>query len=119
MLLNSKNMKNLIKCLRDEYDYIFIDSPPICRLNDACIITQYVDGTVIVNASKAIDSKAAQITLDKLKKVGANLIGVVLNKFESEQYNYYSYYSYYGYDDNSKKKFRLFGKGKKQKKKKR
>lgn len=116
MLLNSKNMKNLIKCLRDEYDYIFIDSPPICRLNDACIITQYVDGTVIVNASKAIDSKAAQITLDKLKKVGANLVGVVLNKFESEQYNYYSYYSYYGYDDNSKKKFKLFGKGKKKKK---
>lgn len=119
MLLSSKVMKNMIQTLRKEYDYIFIDSPPVCRLNDACIITQYVDGTVIVNASKAIDSKAAQVALDKLKKVGANLIGVVLNKFESEQYNYYSYYSYYGYDDNKKKKFRLFGRGKRGKKKKR
>ena len=42
--------------------------------------------------------------MEKLKKVGANVIGVVLNKFRSEQYNYYSYYSYYGYDDNDDSK---------------
>ena len=102
MLLNSKAMKNLVSELREKYDYVFIDSPPICRLNDACIIAQYVDGTVLVNASKEIDPKVAKLTLEKLKKVGANIIGVVLNKFRSEQYNYYSYYSYYGYDDNRK-----------------
>ena len=113
MLLNSKVMKNLVNELREKYDYVFIDSPPICRLNDACIIAQYVDGTVLVNASKEIDSKVAKLTLEKLKKVGANVIGVVLNKFRSEQYNYYSYYSYYGYDDNRKGIFR----GKKKKKK--
>lgn len=106
MLLNSKVMKNLVNELREKYDYVFIDSPPICRLNDACIIAQYVDGTVLVNASKEIDSKVAKLTLEKLKKVGANIIGVVLNKFRSEQYNYYSYYSYYGYDDNRKGIFR-------------
>lgn len=106
MLLNSKVMKNLVNELREKYDYVFIDSPPICRLNDACIIAQYADGTVLVNASKEIDSKVAKLTLEKLKKVGANVIGVVLNKFRSEQYNYYSYYSYYGYDDNRKGIFR-------------
>ena len=106
MLLDSKVMKNLVNELREKYDYVFIDSPPICRLNDACIIAQYVDGTVLVNASKEIDSKVAKLTLEKLKKVGANVIGVVLNKFRSEQYNYYSYYSYYGYDDNRKGIFR-------------
>ena len=106
MLLNSKAMKNLVSELREKYDYVFIDSPPICRLNDACIIARYVDGTVLVNASKEIDPKVAKLTLEKLKKVGANIIGVVLNKFRSEQYNYYSYYSYYGYDDNRKGIFR-------------
>lgn len=106
MLLNSKAMKNLVSELREKYDYVFIDSPPICRLNDACIIAQYVDGTVLVNASKEIDPKVAKLTLEKLKKVGANIIGVVLNKFRSEQYNYYSYYSYYVYDDNRKGIFR-------------
>lgn len=113
MLLNSKVMKNLVSELREKYDYVFIDSPPICRLNDACIIAQYVDGTVLVNASKEIDSKVAKLTLEKLKKVGANIIGVVLNKFRSEQYNYYSYYSYYGYDDNRKGIFRRKKKKKK------
>ena len=115
MLLNSKVMKNLVNELREKYDYVFIDSPPICRLNDACIIAQYVDGTVLVNASKEIDSKVAKLTLEKLKKVGANVIGVVLNKFRSEQYNYYSYYSYYGYDDNRKGIFRRKKKKKKHK----
>ena len=115
MLLNSKVMKNLVNELREKYDYVFIDSPPICRLNDACIIAQYVDGTVVVNASKEIDSKVAKLTLEKLKKVGANVIGVVLNKFRSEQYNYYSYYSYYGYDDNRKGIFRRKKKKKKHK----
>lgn len=113
MLLNSKVMKNLVNELREKYDYVFIDSPPICRLNDACIIAQYVDGTVLVNASKEIDSKVAKLTLEKLKKVGANVVGVVLNKFRSEQYNYYSYYSYYGYDDNIKGIFRRKKKKKK------
>ena len=113
MLLNSKAMKNLVSELREKYDYVFIDSPPICRLNDACIIAQYVDGTVLVNASKEIDSKVAKLTFEKLKKVGANIIGVVLNKFRSEQYNYYSYYSYYGYDDNRKGIFRRKKKKKK------
>ena len=115
MLLNSKAMKNLVSELREKYDYVFIDSPPICRLNDACIIAQYVDGTVLVNASKEIDPKVAKLTLEKLKKVGANIIGVVLNKFRSEQYNYYSYYSYYGYDDNRKGIFRRKKKKKKHK----
>ena len=113
ILLNSQSMKDLVSKLREEYDYVFIDSPPICRLNDACIIAQYVDGTVLVNASKEIDPKVAKLTLEKLKKVGANIIGVVLNKFRSEQYNYYSYYSYYGYDDNRKGIFRRKKKRKK------
>ena len=107
MLLNSKIMKELISELRERYDYVFIDSPPICRLNDACIIAQYADGTVIVNASKGIDTKVAKLTLDKLRKVRANIIGVVLNKFQSEQYNYYNYYSYYGYGNEPTKKFNL------------
>lgn len=118
MLLSSKIMKQLLDELKEQYDYIFIDSPPVGRLNDACIIAQYVDGVVLVNASKEIDSKVAKITVEKFKKVGANLIGVVLNKFQSEEYQYYSHYSYYGYDEMDKKKFKLFGKNKKSKKKK-
>ncbi len=115
ILLNSQSMKDTILKLREEYDYVFIDSPPICRLNDACIITQYVDGTVLVNASKAIDSKVAKITLEKLSKVGSNIIGVILNKFKAEKYSYYnSYYGYSGYHED-KSRHKLFWKKRRKK----
>ncbi|MDO5011045.1 MAG: CpsD/CapB family tyrosine-protein kinase [Intestinibacter bartlettii] len=114
ILLNSQSMKNVIKKFREEYDYVFIDSPPISRMNDACIITQYVDGTLIVNAVGAIDSRIAKITLEKLNKVGANILGVILNKFKPEKNEYYSYYSY-GYEDSKRK---LFGSKKHKKHKK-
>lgn len=118
ILLNSQSMKDTILKLREEYDYVFIDSPPVCRLNDACIITQFVDGTVLVNASKVIDAKIANITLEKLNKVGANLIGIILNKFKAEKYSYYSsYYGYSGYYDD-KPKHRLFRRKKHRKKQK-
>lgn len=124
ILLNSQSMKDIVRKFREEYDYVFIDSPPIARMNDACIITQYVDGTIIINAVNAIDSKVANITLEKLNKVGANIIGVILNKFKPEDNNYYSYYSYYGYygygSDEKKGLSRLFSfrRSKKKKKKK-
>ena len=100
ILLNSQSMKDTIKKFRQ-------DSPPVSRMNDACIITQYVDGTILVNAVGAIDARVAKITLEKLNKVGSNILGVVLNKFKPEKNEYYSYYSYYGYEENKKRK--LFG----------
>lgn len=118
ILLNSQSMKDIINKFREEYDYVFIDSPPISRMNDACIITQYVDGTIIVNAVGEIDSRISKITLEKLNKVGANIVGVVLNKFKPENNNYYSYYSYYGYygSDENKRLRKLFGSKRRHKK---
>ena len=103
ILLNSQSMKDIVSNFREQYDYVFIDSPPISRMNHASIITQYVDGTIIVNAVGAIDSRISKITLEKLNKVGANIVGIILNKFKPENNNYYSYYSYYGYYDEEKK----------------
>lgn len=74
-------------------------------MNDACIITQYVYGTIIVNAVGEIDSRISKITLEKLNKVGANIVGIILNKFKPENNNYYSYYSYYGYYDEEKEDY--------------
>ena len=50
-LLESDYMKNFIEEAKEYYDYIFIDSPPVSRVNDACILANYIDGTVIVSAS--------------------------------------------------------------------
>ena len=106
VLLEMGRTKDLINSLRDKYDYIFIDSPPILRVNDACIIAQYTDGTLIVSASKEVDKNQVKIVKDRLEKVNANLVGVVLNKFQSEGNKIYGYYGYGEYENKKKRIFR-------------
>lgn len=93
-ILSSKKMKEFINSLREYYDYIFIDTPPIGVVTDAGIISTYSDGCVFVVGSKQCDVEMAKIAKKRLEDVGANIIGAVLNKFESEGngYNYYNYY---------------------------
>lgn len=106
VLLQSARTKAFIQSLKEKYDYIFIDSPPIGRVNDACIIAQYVDGTIIVAASKETDKNQVKVVRSRLQKVNANIVGVILNKFKTKDYKSYSYYGYYEYDD--VKRFKLF-----------
>lgn len=94
VLLELERTEEFINSLRNKYDYIFIDSPPVLRVNDACILAQYVDGTLIVTGSKEIDKNGVKATKDRLQKVNANLIGVVLNKFQSKGNKIYGYYGY-------------------------
>ena len=93
-ILSSKKMKDFINELREYYDYIFIDTPPIGIVTDAGIVSTYSDGCVFVVGSKQCDIEMAKIAKKRLEDVGANIIGAVLNKFEAEGsgYNYYNYY---------------------------
>lgn len=93
-ILSSKKMKEFINSLKEYYDYIFIDTPPIGVVTDAGIISTYSDGCVFVVGSKQCDIEMAKIAKERLETVGAHIIGAVLNKFEAEG-NSYSYYNYY------------------------
>ena len=102
-MLISKKMKEFIKTLEESYDYIFIDTPPIGVITDAGSIANYSDATILVIGSGETDIEMAKITKDKLEKVKANIIGVVLNKYIEED-NFYGYYSYcYEQNDGSRK----------------
>ena len=103
-ILSSKKMKDFINELKEYYDYIFIDAPPIGIVTDAGIISTYSDGCVFVVGSKQCDIEMAKIAKKRLEDVGANIIGAVLNKFEAEGSgnNYYNYY----YQDESGRKGR-------------
>ncbi|MBC8632589.1 CpsD/CapB family tyrosine-protein kinase [[Eubacterium] tenue] len=109
-MLASRKMKAFIESLKDHYDYIFIDAPPIGIITDAGIISTYADGTMLVVASKEADIDMVKIAKERLEKVNANILGIVLNKFEDSNGSY-GYYNYY-YEEES------HGRGKKNKKKK-
>ena len=93
-ILSSEKMKNLIEDLKNIYDYIFIDTPPIGLVTDAGALSSFTDGVVLVVKSESVEKKYLEETKKKLDAVDARILGAILNSYKSEQkdYNYYSYY---------------------------
>lgn len=92
-MLSSKKIRDFIESLREYYDYVFIDAPPIGIVTDAGIISTYTDGCIFVVGAGDADIEMAKVSKERLEKVGANILGVVLNKFEaSGASGYYNYY---------------------------
>ncbi len=90
-MINSNSMNNLLQELKDEYDFIIIDSPPLENVTDGQILSAKVDGTILV--IKAGDSKmdAVKEAKNLLNKVGANIIGIVMNQVRKNKKDYYYY----------------------------
>ena len=100
-LVGSKRMRRLIEELGIQFDMILIDTPPIIAVTDAAILAQEVDGVILVLASGEVNKDFAKKAKELLDKVGAKIIGAVLNKVDLKTSKYYNYY---GSDDSKKKK---------------
>jgi len=101
-ILNSAQMKDLITELKQRYDFVFFDSPPIMGVSDASILASEVDITLQViqyrRYPQPMNIRAKQL----IEKVGGNLIGIVLNNINMSQDENYYYYSGYYHDYYSK-----------------
>ena len=105
-LLQSKNFEIIMNALRNHYDYIIVDTPPIGMVIDAAIIAQRCDGSIIVTAAGAVSRKSVQKAKEQLEQTGTPFLGVVLNKFDIELEKYGSYGNYGNYGNYGKKKKR-------------
>ena len=85
----------LIKQMRQEYDYIIIDTPPMGNLIDGAIVARQCAGAVMVVESGAVSYRLEQRVKNQLEKSGCRILGVVLNKIDLE-YSSYGYYGRYG-----------------------
>lgn len=103
-LVGSKRMKRLIEEVSTQYDMVLIDTPPIVAVTDAAILAQEVDGVILVLASGEVNRDFAQRAKELLDKVGAKILGAVLNKADMKTSEYYYYYYYHGSDDPQKKR---------------
>lgn len=95
-MLDSVQMEKLLKELRDKFDYIVIDSPPIVAVTDAEILARKVDGTILVCSSDLTEINMFERAVDLLRNDNSTLIGTVLNNFSTKA-GYGSYYKYYYY----------------------
>lgn len=106
-LLGSERMKNLMQELKNDYDYILIDTPPVVVVTDAALLASMCDGTILVVGSGQAVIDGAVRAKELLQSVKANILGVVLNKVKKEGtggYYYYYHYYYNGTDKVKKKK---------------
>ncbi|HZQ47568.1 MAG TPA: polysaccharide biosynthesis tyrosine autokinase [Verrucomicrobiae bacterium] len=101
-VLSSAQMKDLITELKQRYDFVFFDSPPIMGVSDASILASEVDMTLQViqyrRYPQPMNIRAKQL----IEKVGGNLVGIVLNNINMSQDESYYYYSGYYHDYYSK-----------------
>lgn len=97
-LLGSNKIKLLLNKVKEEYDIVLFDSPPVCLVTDAAVLSTIVDGVILVCASGQTTIENAKNAKALLNKVNANILGVVLNKMAMKR-GYYNkickYYTYY------------------------
>ena len=96
-MLGSKSMKDFIDEVSKDYDRVLIDAPPIGIVTDAAILTTMVEGVIFTIAAKEAPIDVAKHAIEQLQTVGANIIGVILNKVETKRSGYYSYRYYQEY----------------------
>lgn len=94
-LLGSERMRHLVEHLRTQCDVLIFDSPPVMAAADAAILSTLADGTLLVIDSDSTRRQEAARALETLNKVGAHMLGAVLNKLGERSGGYYSYYYYY------------------------
>jgi capsular exopolysaccharide synthesis family protein len=102
-LLHTPRFRELIEEVRESYDHIIFDSPPVGAVTDAAILAPQLDGVLLVLRANRTHRKAVHAALRQLRDVGANVVGGVLNCIASGQgrYGNYYYYNYYYSSDSA------------------
>lgn len=91
-LLGSECFIELLKLLREDYDYIIIDTPPLGSVIDSAIVAEQSDGVILIIEANTISYKFAQKVLKQLERGNCRILGAVLNKVDIK----HSQYKYYG-----------------------
>lgn len=94
-LLASENLKIILTDAAAVYDLVLIDSPPTSAIADVSIISQEIDGVLLVVGSGEVSQEYALEAKEQIEKVGANLVGVVLNKVKLKSKDNKYFYRYY------------------------
>ena len=108
-LIQSKSFASILDNLKQKYDMIFIDCPPVGLVTDGVITSTLCDGTIMCIASGKNDKRDLEKTRDLLKQFDVNILGIVMTRMPVAK-KYYSKYGYnkygygYGYGTSERKK---------------
>ena len=100
-MINSQGFANLLKQIKEDYDLVLIDCPPISSLTDGVLVSKLADGTVYVIESDRTDYQVISGCIDELQANKAFILGAILTKVNVKRekklygYKYDYYYSNY------------------------
>lgn len=92
-LLSSAAMRTTLATLRERFDYVLIDAPPLLPVTDAAVMSTIADGAVLVVGSGIVTRDQVTTAVESLDAVGAQLLGVALNRMprSNRVAGYYDY----------------------------
>lgn len=108
-IFSSQRMQNIVALLKQQYDYILFDTPPVMAVADARVIGTLVDNTLFLVQWNQTPKKVAKAAIQLLQQGGTNIGGIVLQQVDLKRYGrfgygdsgYYYHYGRYGQYYNS------------------
>ena len=95
--LNLDRIAQLLSKAEGQFDLVIVDTPPLNIVSDAAAVAASVDGVIVIVRGGLTDKSALDLTLDRLKRANAHVMGMVLNDVDLP--DYYTSYSHLGADD--------------------
>lgn len=109
-LLGSARMDKFVKLVRQYYDLVLFDAPPVIAMADTLVLAKYTDGAVLIVSADQTKTLGLDKSREMLEANNARILGVVVNRFNANKvyYSYYRYYyqNYYYYSADGEKKAR-------------
>ena len=96
-VLGSQSMGTLVSELREEFDFVVIDTPPVLTFSEGMLLSTHGAPVLLVSSAGQTDSRAFRDAVETLEGVGAVVIGAVLNRFDPKSSGSYGYGYHSGY----------------------
>jgi len=101
-LTTTDQLKEFFNLLKEKYDYVIVDTPPIQPVTDTLFISQSTDHNILIARSNVTKMAGIRSALKKLKNVNVKVDGLIVNDLDTSKASYYGYYQYGGYDSKYK-----------------
>ncbi len=103
-LLGSRRMETILNDLREKFEYIIIDLPPVNIVSDALSVSRFITGMIVVIREDYTEKKELERCIRQLRLSNVNVLGCVLNESKNGggsygKYKKYRYYKYYRSED--------------------
>ena len=96
-LFSSRQMDNLLDYVRNYFDYVIIDTPPINVVTDATVLAERITGYIFIVQSGTNHFAEVNYALENLQQMNGNVVGFILNDMVGKSRGHYGNYGYYRY----------------------